>query len=360
MQTFLIYNFILLGATFFGFLYEKSQNKGTQKLYWCLSFMIPFTFLAIRYDIGTDYQSYVWYFHKIANGDVVLKESGYVFINEIIAKAGLDVQWLFVFFGFFFLYFIYKAIPKEGFAIGVFLVISIMYLYEGFSALRQGLAIAIMAYAIRYIYEKRFIIYLFWATIAMLFHFITGFLFLLAYPLAKVKVHKSLAIATIIILFFLVQYTNISQMVMIKVTEVFPRYAWYADSQFVAGGKTAYGLLGPLIKVSIVIFILLFKDKIIKKNPKANLALNLLVIYILGYIFNLQVSIFSRIEHVFIFSLILSVIYFINTFTKEMKMFLMVGLLSFYYMMFMRYITNGTLEVDNAVYVNPYQTILSK
>ncbi len=360
METYLVYNFILLGATFFAFGYQTSKSRVVQSFCYGLAFFIPFIFLAIRYDIGMDYQGYVRYFYRIADGEFILKEPAYILVNKIIAEFRLDVQWFFVVFGFFFLYFIYKAIPKEGFAIGIFLFISIMYLYEGFSAVRQGLAVAIMAYAMRYIYNRQFVRYLCWAFVAMSFHFITGLLLLAIYPLGKVKINKVFSIAMIIALFFIVQYTGISQILLTKVGALFPKYAWYINSQFSGGAKTAYGLLGPLIKVSIVIFILLFKDRIVRKNPKANLVLNLLMLYIIGYIFNLKVSIFTRVEHIFIFSIVLSIVYFINTFSKQMKLFLMVGLLSFYYMMFMRYIANGTLEVDNDAYINPYQTILFK
>jgi len=123
--TYLIYNFILFGATVSAYLYEKSNNKTHQIIFLSLTFFIPFFFLAIRYNIGTDYPNYVMYFEKIASGMDTIKEPGYELVNKVVAYFNLDVQWVFVFFGFFYLFFGYKALPQKGFAFGVFLLISI-------------------------------------------------------------------------------------------------------------------------------------------------------------------------------------------------------------------------------------------
>jgi len=87
LNTYIVYNFILFGSVYFGFYYEKSKN-GTlrSKFYLALAFFIPFLFLAIRYDIGTDYQNYVTYFRWITELGTDRKEIGYTILKKVIVR----------------------------------------------------------------------------------------------------------------------------------------------------------------------------------------------------------------------------------------------------------------------------------
>ncbi len=359
MQTYLIYNFILFGATFFGFLYEKSQNKGTQKLYWLLSFMIPFTFLAIRYDIGTDYQNYVWYFHKIANGDVVLKEPAYLFINKMIAELGLDVQWLFVIFGFLFTFFAYKALPKKGFAFGVFIFIATLYLYEGLSMLRQGLATVMMAYGIKYIVDKKFIKYLILSVMAMLFHVGTGFVFLLLYPFINRRFNRWLLLGILSVSYFIVLKTNILFNTMSFFVSLFPKYAWYLNSKYMEMATIGSGL-GILLKLLLGVMVIFFKDKLCKRYKDANIVVNMYFLYLFFMILHMEMIVLLRLEHMFIFAPVIALPYFVSIFKKQSRLLIVfiVGLL--FCAIFNKYIASGTLEIDNDIYINPYQFIWNR
>ena len=359
MFTYAIYNFILFGSTLAAYLYEKSESKNAQMVFYSIAFLIPFSFLALRYNIGTDYQNYVDYFYRIAGGEIVPKEPAYLLLNYAISYFDLDVQWLFVFFGFFTFLFAYKALPKEGFALGVFLVITIFYLYEGFSAIRQGLAIAIMVYAVKYIYEKNFKIYFLWAMVAMTFHLITAVLLLIVYPLVNRNINRFILIGIIITLFFLIKFTNITMSVMNLVVALFPKYAWYINSQFMEPAAVSSGL-GVILKISIALSVIFFKDKIVKKYKQANITINMYVLYIIALIFHLKLSIFGRVEQVFVFFSFLSVVYFMNSFEKKSKVIVMIIIGLLYYIIFMKYIATGTKDIDNDVYINPYQTILDR
>ncbi|MBS9767859.1 MAG: EpsG family protein [Flavobacteriaceae bacterium] len=356
MQTFLIYNFILLGATFFGYLYEKSQNKGTQKLYWCLSFMIPFTFLAIRYDIGTDYQSYVEYFYRIAGGAIVLKEPAYLFINKTIAELGLDVQWLFVIFGFLFTFFAYKALPKKGFAFGVFIFLATMYLYEGLSMLRQGLATVMMAYGIKYIVDRKFIKYLILSIMAMLFHLGTGFIFLLLYPFLNRKFNRWLLLGVLLVTYLIVLKTDMVFNAMSFFVSLFPKYAWYLNSKYMemATIGTGLGILSNLLLGLMVIF---FKDKITKRYENANVVINMYFLYLFFMILHMEMIVLLRLEHMFIFAPAIALPYCMSIFEKRGRLFVVFIVSLLLFAMFNKYIASGTLAIDNDIYINPYQFI---
>lgn len=361
LSTYIVYNFILFASSFFAYKYEKSNILSNRsKLWYVLAFAIPFFFLAIRYEIGTDYNNYIQYFYWITEDQYYTKEPGYLFVNLVIAYFNLDVQWLFVFFGFFTLFFSYKALPKKGFFIGVFLFITIFYLYEGYSAIRQGLAIAIMAYASKYIIEKKWQYYLAFGGVAMLFHSITAIMLVVLYPIINKRTNEYFLIATIVFLFYIILNTEIPQQLLFLSVELFPRYIWYLESEFSHEAQVSFGIVGPLIKTFIVITILLFKDKIVTKFPNANVHLNFLFVYEISYLFHLKIQIFGRVEHIFIFSLIISLVFFINTIHKKLRFLVIFIVLLFYYFMFIRYITNGTLEIENTVHISPYQTIFSR
>jgi len=360
IETYLIYNFILFGTTISAYVYEKSYSKNNQIIFLSLTFLIPFFFLAIRYNIGTDYPNYVMYFKKIASGMETIKEPGYEFINKYIADFGFDVQWVFIFFGFFTFYFAYKAFPKDGFAMSIFLFIAIFYLYEGYSAIRQGLAVAIMLYATKYIYEKNFFKYFLFILLAMSFHLMTAITLLLLYPFVNKKFNKYTLMLIITIMFILIYYFNFSTKLMEFTGMLFPKYAWYLNSKYVLGASVSYGLAGPLIKISIILLIIFNKDSIIKKYPIANIYINFTVIYIISYILHLKMSIFGRVEHIFILYMILSLVFFLKIFKKKTRFIILTLIGLFYYLMFIRYIVNGTFETDNSVHIAPYQTIFNK
>ncbi len=357
MFTYAVYNFILIGATLSAYLYERAKSENAKLVFLFVSFLIPFFFLAIRYDIGTDYQSYVDYFYRIARGEFVPKEPGYILLNELIAYLHMDVQWLFVVFGFLYLFFSYKALPKEGFAFGVFLLISISYLYEGFSAIRQGVAVAIMAYAIQYIQIKQFKKYLLWSIVAMMFHLAAGFLLLLVYPLVNKKFNKYVLIILIVFVYIAVRYTHVLEAVLHAAVSLFPKYAWYLDSKYMQPSGVGSGL-GVLYKIFIALTAIFFKDKISAKHPHANVVINMYVLYILFLIFRMKIMLFGRMEHIFVFAPILAVVYLLNTFESKSKILVTMLVFGVYYVSFMKYISTGTGGDNADAYVNPYQTML--
>jgi hypothetical protein len=215
-----------------------------------------------------------------------------------------------------------------------------------------------MAYAVKHIYEKNFKMYFLWAMVAMSFHVIAALL-LLIYPLVNKNINRFILIGIIIGLFFIVKFTHITMSIMNFATLLFPKYTWYINSRFMEPAAVSSGL-GVILKISIALSIIFFKDKIVKKYKQANIAINMHVLYIVALIFHLKLSVFGRVEHAFVIFTFLSVVYFINTFEKKGRVIvlLIIGLL--YYIIFMKYIVTGTKDIDNDVYINPYQIILDR
>ena len=317
--------------------------------------------MAIRYDIGADYRNYVRLFEMISNGEIVLKEPGYILVNYIISYLGLDVQWVFVFFAFFTLLFAYKGFPKEHFATSIFLFIAIFYLYYGLGVIRQGLAVSIMLYATKYLYNKDFKKYLMFSIFASLFHFGSAILPLLLYPVVNTNYNRFFMLVMLAVLNVIV----ITSDVVIEVYEAFrqlmPAYRdLYAagQSHYAERAISAYGNLSIVVKIFPIIVVTFYKHEIAKKFNYGNIVVNFTFVYGVLVLFSMEMQIFDRIRDIFILYFILSLVYFINIFSSQKRLVVMLLVCSLYFTWFIRYITIATEDINNGQYVRPYQTIL--
>ena len=161
----------------FSFLYSKSKDKSSIIIFLTLSFLILFLPLALRYGIGTDYNSYV----QIASSAIAHKkyfsfEIGWAPILWLIAQFDLDIQIFFVIPAFFTILILFVVIPRKYFWLCIPAYISIAYL-ESFSLVRQSFAASILLLSIRAFYNKKNILALFWFALSVLFHKSVVFMF---------------------------------------------------------------------------------------------------------------------------------------------------------------------------------------
>ncbi len=207
-----------------------------------------FLILALRADtLGVDLPTYRFYFEyyetlpflEILKGFRPIGgsahdygvESGYVFLNWIIAKLGFDFNAYLV---------IYAAIVVissavfidrycEDPALGLATFISIGGFVSLFAALRQSLGFAVLLFAIPALVKRKFWRYLLIVFIAGLFHQ-SLFIAILLYPLAKFKANKvlysSIILASLILVIFTpMLYNNIIFPILLKLG----RYYYISD-----------------------------------------------------------------------------------------------------------------------------------
>ena len=364
MITYAIYTFILFGTTISAYISQVALKYNTRLVFYFFSFFIPFIFLAIRYEINYDYHNYVYYFYQILDGNIPHKEPIYILINLIIGYLGLDVQWLFVTFAFFTIYFAYKAMDKEIFPIAVYLFITLFYLYDGMDIIRQGLVLSIMAYATKYIVQKRFFTYLLFALFSMGIHFFSGLILLMAYPILRIDFNRYFIIFFIVVLYILVLKFGIIEKLMNMFALLFPDYAWYITNERFTQHKTIGTGIGILFKMSILFMVVWFKNKISLHFKRANVFINMYVIYLALMIFSVKIVIFERVQNMFIFGVIFSLAYFLLILEKKSKILLIILIFSFYGMDYYKYIHSKTLKNmksgKNLAVVNPYRTILDR
>jgi len=357
LTTYIFYSFILFWTTLSAYLYERSEDY-KKNVFYFMAFLIPLVLISFRYEMGTDYIAYVELFHQVKAGYYSTVEPMYMLLNLLIIELDLDVQWVFFIMGFLTILFSYKSFPKDGFALAVFLFIVIYYFQGGYNQIRQGLAVAIMSYAMIYIYEKNIIKYILFSLFAMSLHFPSGMILFSMYFFANMKINRFFLMAIVISSFFIVQQSLLSKAALAVIETIAPAYAYYLNGKFGTSVENIYGLFAPLVQAMIALIIFFFKEKIIKQYPRANIVINMYVFYVVFYFFRFEINIFSRLQYIFVYPFIFSLVYFIKTFHKKGRGFILFFLGLLYYLIFIRYIYNGHIDNLEGTHVRPYQTIL--
>src|SRR5690625_1132800 len=114
LGTFILYGSILIISILLVFIYETEKNRALFLLFYIAAFLTVFIPAAIRYNIGTDYWSYIEIFYHIKNGKPTHVEFGYRYLNSFIASFSDNPELLVAFVSFitYFLFFI--SYPIKG------------------------------------------------------------------------------------------------------------------------------------------------------------------------------------------------------------------------------------------------------
>lgn len=164
---------------------------------------------SFRYQIGTDYDTYmkVYEFNNPDGAYLLLKEPTFGFLVWSLNELGFSSQMFFLTYETILIIFLYVGI--RWFAKNDRQVMLVLLCYTFFpraywnsmNQIRQGVSIAILLFASRYIIEKDFIKYTFWIAVATLFHY-SAVLFLPLYLWKYIKLNlvKSLSVFFIIII----------------------------------------------------------------------------------------------------------------------------------------------------------------
>lgn len=250
-----------------------------------ISFILIFFFLALRYNFGNDYRSYLEGFLEINNyssfdafGEKVHFEPGWVFLVRFFSPFGFFAMTAFLaaFNCFVYYNFIKKHVPIEYYWLAVFLYVfnpDIMLLHS--TAMRQSVAIGIFILSLDYLYEKDAIRYFICIFIASLFHgsaLILVPVFILGFFNWKIdKVWGIAAFSLFISLFFIGE--SLQEEINGFINLHFEKYSIYQG-----GNKIGTGL-GVLFLTTLMAFVLFYDQYQLKKDSL------LFKIAIFGFIF---------------------------------------------------------------------------
>ena len=230
-----------------------SCKKRTGRKYYCILIFSVLIFLAMfrSSEVGNDTRAYTNLYDAIASGVEMQTfteryEKGIIYLCKILSYITIDNQFLIVVYGAFVFYtagyFIYKLSIIPWISTLMFFC---LYFDDTLSAMRQGLALALILISFFYINRKRITLWLCLNIIAILFHN-AAIVFLIAYPLSimnrygyKWKVMACLATGGFIVF---------SERIMSIALKFFPKYQYYIGSTYF-DGEMRIGTLALLVIV---------------------------------------------------------------------------------------------------------------
>ncbi|MGA2915474.1 MAG: EpsG family protein [Sedimentisphaerales bacterium] len=188
-----------LSAVFLTFLTRRKQNGIGLKL----AFFVIFVFLALRYDYGNDYMAYLDGYNEIASYSHIFLtgerfEPGWRFLHVLFKPFGFFAMVAFTSLTtcVVFYWFIRSYVPAKYQWLAVFLYVFDPYqILVPASAMRQNVAILLFLIAIKFLHERRIIIYLLLTIAGTTFHksaMILPPLVLLAF--INIKINKFVAV----------------------------------------------------------------------------------------------------------------------------------------------------------------------
>ena len=239
---------------------------------------------ALRYNVGTDYPSYLHSFivYKQNINDFV--EPFYSFLCKAIIKLDLNEQWFFVITSFIVVYGILWFSLRESPlpALSVFLFWGLTYYFCSMNGVRQFTGIAILMLSLKYVEERNLLKFVFCVLLASCCHF-SCFIFVLVYFLNNVTISPLKAlIATAVIAIISNPITKL-----LWLLASYTRYGRYWGGVFDNG-------VGNYYRLAIHIAILLFCSVFYVKDRKFNLYYNLQILTVWVYIYSGKVAMIRR------------------------------------------------------------------
>ena len=178
----------------------RKIKKNTLTIEWFVLFAMFIIYVLIfaleSVQSNSDMQNYreAYFSFQFVSSDIWLskllegKDPVYYFMNYVFCKMGFGFYTWHAFIGLFYSYAIYTLLKRYSSNIYISFIASISLGSFSFalSALRQMIAISFIMFAFRYIEEKKILKFILLTLIATLFHS-TAIVFLIAYPLYRIK-----------------------------------------------------------------------------------------------------------------------------------------------------------------------------
>lgn len=268
--------------------------------YYCmllLSFLPVFIVAAIRYEVGTDWPIYLDYYQWINNGTNRFTEELFNQMNRFISWLADDFQWLVVLVAFMSYIFLFKAICDQSLSLPLSLLIFFVSssFFASLNQLRQAIAMPIMLYAYKYIWQKKPVSYFFWCIVASFIH-ASALVYLPIYFIGKIKPSVRWYVAFLGICVAALPVLHM----LLEVLMQFTKYAWYSTSIFNTGNEAnnfyLLGFLFQLVMLGIVVYYRFTSDE---KDPVYDGMMNCYLLSLVTLLFTPVLSQVLRVSQCF-------------------------------------------------------------
>ena len=284
-----------------------SRQEYLNRVLVCAIFFIMFALSALRIGIGNDYWEYRNGFLAIAGGKTkVSYEIGFRYTVLLMQKLfGLDnYRTTFALFSFLTCLFFIKGLydNSDWFFYSLFVFFTNGFYFMSFSNVRYYFVFAIMLYAIKYVFNKRYRTFALWVCFAALFHktaLIVIPAYIIAYYLRWNKKTFWMIPTAVAALFFGEKPIR---------WLLFKFYPFYEGDAILDTGSVSYM---NMAKCGAVLVLCLIFFKYVKSNRKAYMLFNLNLFALVLYCFGTYIPELSRIcyymvlGHVFLIPMVL-------------------------------------------------------
>lgn len=183
----MIYLIICLFVILLVFVEAIEVSKLSSAFYGFIICSVMLFFAALRDKVGTDWDAYYEFYTQKTES----VEIGYSILNNFFRNSGIHYNLFLFFLNFVSLALFYFSLKKHAvfFVISLLLFYSELFLYFNFSGIRQGIAVSICIYGVRFCIDRKFWKFLFFVLLAFTFH-ITALIFIIAYFIPFRKFNK--------------------------------------------------------------------------------------------------------------------------------------------------------------------------
>ena len=201
--------FILSFFSFLEIFTSFGRDKSKIKLLFILIMCILFLFAAIRWERGTDWQTYYLFFVEPERFGHNSFEYGFTLLNKLVRTINGNFTLLLLIQSYLYYTLMTKVILKVSiFPLFSLLVLFIVGSYAGFFFVRQTVAIAITTYSFLYIKERKLLKFILCVLGATMLH-VSSILFILSYYIYKLEISTRKLLICLFIAFMLGYFLSI-------------------------------------------------------------------------------------------------------------------------------------------------------
>lgn len=364
-----VYLITYIFSFLFAYLYSLAKDKYVSFLLKLLLFLVLFLPLALRYNIGTDYENYwqqlMWDVNIYENrwGGFELGWRPLIFLIKFF---NLDVHWFFVIVAFFSVYFVLKIVDKKYIHYAMIIYVSTLYL-DSFSLIRQAFAAIIVVYGVDLYFKTLNKKYLWICVLSVMFH-TSMILFVLLLPFifkfSKIKPFSKVTVLCLLIFVYLF-FTIINIPVMIFniiAKSMFGSMSKYFSPELYGGATELGSGLGVLLKEIVVLPFIFCSTSVLLDGEKNRLYMPMLIInylIIITYIFSTQITIMSRFPYIFTTFYFVSLKSLTVSKSKYKKIGLMLIVIFFTCNFYVNLLKNPS-SARGGLGITPYMSIMEK
>lgn len=328
--------------------YEKSLlGSLKRKLYLVSVFLFILFFCGIRFFVGNDYSNYVLGFFYIRQYEtnVWFWEPFYYILNYILRNCFGGYIYVFFIASFISYFFLFRVLIEEKIMKwGIFFIFTLGILIFMNNGIRQGVAISIFIYSLKFVKENKFFSYCLCLVFAAGFHFSVLTLFPF-YFLKNIRFSSYMWVGLLIVTFIL-QYFGIFHVIFMKLISYIPFYGEsFLDRAEDFVTDQAFGL-GILFKFFLALSVAIFYKKI--NSPFY------VTLYLFGAVLDnifTGMALFERMANYLVYTNFIVFAFFVKSRSLRQVSFVIVSIVSVYFMLQ----SLLGLEKHGAV---PYRTVL--